>query len=311
MSHIYSNLTETIGNTPMVRLQNFSPDSPGHILAKLEYFNPASSVKDRIALAIIEAAEKSGELKQGGTIVEATSGNTGIGLAMVGAVKGYKVILTMPETMSVERRKLLRILGAELVLTPGKQGMQGAVDKAEELVKNASNTILARQFENAANPDIHRKTTAEEIWRDSAGKVDILVAGVGTGGTLTGVGEVLKSYRPELKVIAVEPEESPLLREGKPGPHKLQGLGTNFMPKVLNSDIIDEIIGVTFTEAIANAKKVARTEGILGGISAGAALAAASQVANRKENLNKNIVVIIPDTGERYLSTALFDDFKD
>ena len=308
---IYNDVTETIGNTPLVRLNRLTANAGATVLAKLEYFNPANSVKDRIGRAIIDAAEKSGELKAGGTIVEGTSGNTGIALAMVGAARGYKVILTMPETMSKERQVMLKAFGAEIELTPGADGMQGAVDRAKEIVSSTPNSILASQFANPANPEIHRQTTAQEILRDTDGKVDIFVAGVGTGGTLTGVGQELKKANPDVQIVLVEPAGSPLLSEGHAGPHKIQGLGANFVPDVLDREVYSEVIDVTDEDAVAAARKAGREEGILGGISAGAALYAALQVAERPENGGKNIVVIIPDFGERYVSTILFDDIRD
>lgn len=308
---IYNDVTETIGNTPLVRLNRLTANAGATVLAKLEYFNPANSVKDRIGRAIIDAAEKSGELKAGGTIVEGTSGNTGIALAMVGAARGYKVILTMPETMSKERQVMLKAFGAEIELTPGADGMQGAVDRAKEIVSSTPNSILASQFANSANPEIHRQTTAQEILRDTDGKVDIFVAGVGTGGTLTGVGQELKKANPDVQIVLVEPAGSPLLSEGHAGPHKIQGLGANFVPDVLDREVYSEVIDVTDEDAVAAARKAGREEGILGGISAGAALYAALQVAERPENEGKNIVVIIPDFGERYVSTILFDDIRD
>ena len=308
---IYNDVTETIGNTPLVRLNRLTANAGATVLAKLEYFNPANSVKDRIGRAIIDAAEKSGELKAGGTIVEGTSGNTGIALAMVGAARGYKVILTMPETMSKERQVMLKAFGAEIELTSGADGMQGAVDRAKEIVSSTPSSILASQFANPANPEIHRQTTAQEILRDTDGKVDIFVAGVGTGGTLTGVGQELKKANPDVQIVLVEPAGSPLLSEGHAGPHKIQGLGANFVPDVLDREVYSEVIDVTDEDAVAAARKAGREEGILGGISAGAALYAALQVAERPENGGKNIVVIIPDFGERYVSTILFDDIRD
>lgn len=308
---IYNDVTETIGNTPLVRLNRLTANAGATVLAKLEYFNPANSVKDRIGRAIIDAAEKSGELKAGGTIVEGTSGNTGIALAMVGAARGYKVILTMPETMSKERQVMLKAFGAEIELTSGADGMQGAVDRAKEIVSSTPNSILASQFANPANPEIHRQTTAQEILRDTDGKVDIFVAGVGTGGTLTGVGQELKKANPDVQIVLVEPAGSPLLSEGHAGPHKIQGLGANFVPDVLDREVYSEVIDVTDEDAVATARKAGCEEGILGGISAGAALYAALQVAERPENEGKNIVVIIPDFGERYVSTILFDDIRD
>ena len=305
MAGIYEDITQTIGNTPLVRINRMTKGSVAEVLAKLESFNPLSSVKDRIGLSMIEAAERDGSLSKDTVIIEPTSGNTGISLAFVCAAKGYRLILTMPETMSVERRTLLKMLGAELVLTPGAEGMPGAIRKAEELVKATANSFMPQQFKNLANPEIHRKTTAEEIWRDTDGKVDIFVGGVGTGGTITGVAEVIKSRNPGFKAIAVEPKASPVLSGGKPGPHKIQGIGAGFVPDVLNTKIIDEIIQVNNEDAIAIAQRLAKEEGILCGISSGAALWAALEVSRRLENKGKVIVVVLPDTGERYLSTAL------
>ena len=310
MSNIYSDITKTIGRTPLVRLNRITEDAGGIVLAKVESFNPLSSVKDRIGLAMIEDAEKRGALKKDSVIIEPTSGNTGIALAFVAAAKGYKLILTMPETMSIERRQLLAIFGAQLVLTPGPEGMKGAVKKAEELAASTPNSILLQQFANPANPEIHRKTTAEEIWKDTDGKVDIIVAGVGTGGTITGVAEVIKKHKPSFKAIAVEPVDSPVLSGGKPGPHKIQGIGAGFVPAVLNTKVIDEIVQVKTDDAGITARQLARLEGILAGISGGAAVWAAVQVAKRSENKGKTIVVVIPDTGERYLSTWLFQEVK-
>ncbi len=307
--NIHADVTALVGRTPLVKLNRVA-GANATVAAKLEFYNPANSVKDRIGVAIIDAAEASGELQPGGTIVEATSGNTGIALAFAGAARGYKVVLAMPETMSKERRALLRAYGAELVLTPGSEGMRGAVERANQLVEERGG-ILARQFANQANLQIHRTTTAEEIWNDTDGTVDIFIAGVGTGGTISGVGQVLKERKPEVQVIAVEPEESPLLREGKPGPHKLQGLGTNFVPEILDQSVYDEVIGRTLDQALDAAHRAAREEGILIGISGGAALSAAIEVANRPENAGKTIVVIFPDFGERYLSTALFEGLVD
>ncbi|ASW42603.1 cysteine synthase A [Clostridium isatidis] len=305
---IAKSLVELIGNTPLLELQNYSKEKGviGNLIVKLEYFNPGGSVKDRIAIAMIEDAEKKGLINKDTVIIEPTSGNTGIGLAWVGASKGYKVILTMPDTMSLERRNLLKALGAELVLTPGANGMKGAIAKAIELKEQYGNAIIPQQFENSSNPEIHRKTTAEEIYRDTDGKVDIFVAGVGTGGTVTGVGEVLKSRNPDVKIVAVEPTDSPVISTGKAGPHKIQGIGAGFIPKNLNVDILDEIITVKNEEAFQASKDLARTEGLLVGISAGAAIHAATILAKREENKDKNIVVVLPDTGERYLSTDLF-----
>ncbi|MGZ4601522.1 MAG: cysteine synthase A [Oryzihumus sp.] len=306
---IHDDVTSLIGNTPLVRINRLI-ESGATVAAKLEFYNPASSVKDRIGVSIIDAAERSGELKPGGTIVEATSGNTGIALAMVGAARGYNVVLTMPETMSKERRALLRAYGAELVLTPGSEGMKGAVTRAEQIAAERGG-ILARQFANEANPEIHRRTTAEEIWKDTDGQVDIVVSGIGTGGTITGVGQVLKSRKPGVQMIAVEPEESPILNGGQPGPHKIQGLGANFVPEILDTSIYDEVIDINAETAVEWARRAAKEEGLLVGISSGAALAAAAKVAARPENDGKTIVVIIPSFGERYLSTILFSDLLD
>ncbi len=305
---IHNDVTAIVGRTPLVRINRIidTKDSGTTVAAKLEFYNPASSVKDRIGVAIVDAAEQAGELKPGGTIVEATSGNTGIALAMVGAARGYKVVLTMPETMSSERKALLKAYGAELVLTPGSEGMKGAVNKAEEIAKERDG-VLARQFANAANPEIHRRTTAEEIWADTDGKVDIVVAGIGTGGTITGVGQVLKERKPGVQMIAVEPAESAILNGGQAGPHKIQGIGANFVPDVLDTEIYDEVIDVNIDQSVEWARKAATQEGLLVGLSSGAALYAASQVAARPENAGKTIVVIIPSFGERYLSTVLFE----
>ncbi|MBI5969424.1 MAG: cysteine synthase A [Deltaproteobacteria bacterium] len=305
MPQIFKNVLELIGSTPLVRLNRLPGAGSAIILGKLESCNPAGSVKDRIALAMIEDAEKKGLLNAGGTIVEPTSGNTGIGLAMVAAVKGYRLIVTMPEDASLERRQLLSRFGAELILPPATEGMAGAIWKAEELVRETPNSWMPQQFKNPANPEIHRKTTAEEIWRDSDGRVDIFVGGVGTGGTITGVAEVIKPRKPGFKAIAVEPKASAVLSGGKPGPHKIQGIGAGFIPEVLNTKIIDEIIQVTNEDALATSQRLAKEEGILCGISSGAALWAALEVSRRLENKGKLIVVVLPDTGERYLSTPL------
>ncbi|MFA5007998.1 MAG: cysteine synthase A [Candidatus Omnitrophota bacterium] len=310
MSRIFDDITKTIGNTPLVKLNRIVKSSKATVLVKLESFNPLSSVKDRIGVAMIEDAEKKWLLKKGSVIIEPTSGNTGIALAFVAAVKGYRLILTMPETMSVERRQLLKIFGAELVLTDGTKGMKGAIDKAGELLKSIPNSFMPQQFNNPANPEIHRKTTAEEIWNDTDGKIDILVAGVGTGGTLTGISEVIKKKKKTFKAIAVEPVDSPVLSGGSPGPHKIQGIGAGFVPQVLNKDIIDEVIRVSNDDAGQTARQLAKLEGILVGISSGAAAWAALEVAKRPENEGKLIVVILPDTGERYLTTWLFQDAK-
>jgi len=306
---VYSDITALVGGTPLVRINRLIR-SEATVLAKLEFYNPASSVKDRIGVAIIDAAEASGELKPDGTIVEATSGNTGIALAMVGAARGYKVVLTMPETMSKERRALLRAYGAELVLTPGSEGMRGAVERANAIAAERGG-VLARQFANPANPEIHRRTTAEEVWNDTDGGVDIFIAGIGTGGTITGVGQVLKARKPGVQVIGVEPAESPILNGGQPGPHKIQGLGANFVPDILDRGIYDEIVDIDAETAVDWARRAAREEGLLVGISSGAALAAADRVANRPGNAGKTIVVVIPSFGERYLSTILFSDLLD
>ena len=302
---IHDNITDLIGGTPLVKLNRLTEGLPGTVVAKLEFYNPANSVKDRIGKAIIDAAEASGELKPGGTIVEGTSGNTGIALALVGAARGYKVILTMPDTMSQERRVVLRAFGAELVLTPGAEGMKGAVNKAKEIVENTDNAILASQFANQANPEVHAATTGEEIWADTDGKVDYFVAGIGTGGTITGAGRTLKKHNPDVKLVAVEPADSPLLTEGKAGPHKIQGLGANFVPEILDRDLLDEVLTSTNEDAIATSRELAKQEGILGGISAGANVKAALEVAARPEAEGKTIVVIIPDFGERYVSSIL------
>ena len=306
---IYSDITQIVGNTPLVKLNRIIDNKQAKVFAKLEFYNPTSTVKDRIGIAMVDAAEASGQLKPGGTIVEATSGNTGIALAMVGAARGYKTILTMPDSMSKERRALLRAFGAELVLTPAAEGMRGAVAKAEEL--GAQGAVLVRQFENSANPEIHRKTTAQEIWNDTDGKVDVLVAGIGTGGTITGIGQVLKEKNPNIKVFAVEPAASPILNGGKPSGHPIQGIGPNFVPPILDTKIYDEVLDAPNEEAINYARRAAKEEGILAGISSGAALWGANQIASRPEFSGKNIVVIIPSFGERYLSTILYQDLMD
>ncbi|GAA1193896.1 MULTISPECIES: cysteine synthase A [Brevibacterium] len=308
--NIYANVSEVVGRTPLVKLQKASEETGAEIVGKLEFYNPANSVKDRIGVAMIDAAEKSGELREGGTIVEATSGNTGIALAMVGASRGYRVVLTMPESMSKERRALLRAFGAELVLTPKAEGMKGAVEKAEE-IGSQDNAVLVRQFENEANAQVHRDTTAQEILNDTDGEVDIFVAGIGTGGTITGVGEVLKEKNKDVQIVAVEPAASPLLSEGKAGPHAIQGIGANFIPGVLNRDIIDEVVTVENEVALETARETAKSEGLLVGISSGAAINAAKRVAARPENKGKRVVVIIPSFGERYLSTPLFAEYMD
>jgi cysteine synthase A len=311
MPGIHADITTAFGNTPLVRLNKITDGVSAEVLAKLEFYNPASSVKDRLGIALVDAAEESGELRPGGTIVESTSGNTGIALAMVGAARGYRVILTMPASMSKERRVLLRAFGAELVLTDPTKGMSFAVEEAKRIVAETPGAIWARQFENEANPAIHRRTTAEEILADTDGRVDIFVAGIGTGGTITGVGQVLKERVPGVRVVAVEPKDSPVLSEGRPGPHKIQGIGPNFVPGVLDRDVIDEIVTAEFDDALRVARELAAKEGLLVGMSSGAAVWAALEVAKRPENAGKRIVVIIPDTGERYLTTALFEDLRD
>jgi len=311
MARIYDDATQLIGRTPLVRINRLAEGVGATIAAKLEFYNPASSVKDRIGVSIVDAAEASGELPPGGTIVEATSGNTGIALAFVGAARGYQVVLTMPETMSKERRALLRAYGAELILTPGSEGMRGAVEAAERVAAERPGAVLARQFANEANPAIHRATTAEEIWEDTDGEVDIFVAGIGTGGTITGVGQVLKERKPGVQIIAVEPAESPILNGGQPGPHKIQGLGANFVPEILDTEVYDEVFDVDAETAVATARRAAREEGLLVGISSGAALHAAIEVGKRPENAGKLIVVVIPSFGERYLSSILYSDLLD
>ena len=311
MGRIYDNVSELVGRTPLVRLNRLTEGLGAQVVAKLEFYNPANSVKDRIGVAIIDAAERAGELQPGGTIVEATSGNTGIALAMVGAARGYKVILTMPETMSTERRVMLRAYGAEIVLTPGSEGMAGAVARAKQIIADTPNAISANQFANPANPAIHAATTAEEVWADTDGRVDIFVAGIGTGGTVTGVGHVLKTRKPGVQIVGVEPKDSPLLTEGQAGPHKIQGIGANFVPEVLDRQAYDEIIDVELDDAVRVARYLGTEEGILGGISSGAIIWAALELARRPENAGKLIVAIVCDYGERYISTVLFDDIRD
>lgn len=311
MAGIHSDITTTFGNTPLVRLNRLTEGLGAEVLVKLEAFNPGSSVKDRIGIAMINAAEASGELTAGGTIVESTSGNTGIALAMVGAARGYRVILTMPASMSKERRVLLKAFGAELILTDPTKGMSGAIEEALRIVAETPGAILARQFENSANPQIHRETTAQEILRDTDDKVDIFIAGVGTGGTVTGVGQALKAAKPDVKVIAVEPKDSPVLTEGHPGPHKIQGIGPNFVPAILDRDILDEVLTAEFDDSLRVSRELAAREGMLVGMSTGAAVSAALKVAARPENTGKTIVVVSPDTGERYISTALFEDLRE
>ena len=310
MAQIVNSIVDAIGQTPLVRLNRLSEGLPGNIAVKLEFYNPAGSVKDRIGRAIIDAAEEAGALKPGGTIVEGTSGNTGIALAMVGAARGYNVILTMPETMSAERRVLLRAYGAKIVLTPGTDGMKGAVEKAKEIVESTDNAVLASQFSNEANPAIHYKTTGPEIWDATDGKIDIFVSGIGTGGNISGAGKYLKEKNPNLKIVAVEPQDSPLLSEGRVGPHKIQGLGANFVPDTLNRDIYDAVIAVSGEDAIRTSRALATEEGILGGISSGAAVYAAVEEAKKSENKDKLIVAVVPDFGERYISTVLYEDIR-
>lgn len=311
MASIYNDITEVFGKTPLVRLNSVTKGLGATVLAKLEFYNPSASVKDRLGVAVVDAAEQSGELKPGGTIVEGTSGNTGIALAMIGAARGYQVVLTMPETMSKERRALLRAYGAELVLTPGSEGMRGAVEAAERIVAERPGAVLARQFANAANPAIHYATTGPEVWDDTDGAVDIFVAGVGTGGTVSGAGNYLKERKPDLQVVAVEPQESAILNGGAPGPHKIQGIGANFVPEVLDRDVYDEVIDVNIEQSVAMARRLAVEEGILAGLSSGATVEAAVQLAARPENAGKTIVVIVASYGERYLSTVLFEGLVD
>jgi cysteine synthase A len=308
MAGTYSSITEAFGRTPLVRLNRVTDGADATVLGKLEFYNPSASVKDRLAVAVVDAAERSGELKPGGTIVEATSGNTGIALAMVGAARGYTVVLAMPESMSIERRKLLRAYGAELVLTPAGEGMRGAVTRAEQLTSDREGAVLARQFENEANPAIHYATTGPEVWEDTDGAVDVFVAGVGTGGTVTGAGRYLKEQKPGLRVVAVEPKESAILNGGQPGPHKIQGIGANFVPDVLDRSVYDEVLDVDIAESLEMARRLGREEGILGGISSGATVHAAVQLAKRPENAGATIVVVLASYGERYLSTVLYDD---
>jgi len=310
MAKILDNITQAVGNTPLVRLNRLGADLPGNIAMKLEFYSPANSIKDRIGAAIVDAAEASGMLKPGGTIVEGTSGNTGIALAMVGAARGYKVVLTMPETMSTERRVMLRAYGAEIVLTPGAEGMRGAVERAKSIVAETENSIWARQFANEANPAAHYATTGEEIWRDTDGAVDVFIAGIGTGGTITGAGRRLKEYKPGIHLVAVEPEDSPILSGGKAGPHKIQGIGPNFIPDILDQEIYDEVYQANLEKAVACARDLGTHEGILGGISTGANVAAALELASREENRDKLIVTVACDFGERYISTLLYDDIR-
>jgi cysteine synthase A len=310
MARIYDDVTQLVGGTPLVRLNRLSEGLEATVAVKLEFYNPANSVKDRIGVAIVDAAEKAGALKPGGTIVEGTSGNTGIALAMVGAARGYRVVLTMPETMSTERRVMLRAFGAEIVLTPGSEGMRGAVEKAQEIVANTENSIWAQQFANEANAQIHRTTTAEEVWADTDGEVDIFVSGVGTGGTITGVGQVLKERKPGVQIVAVEPKDSPILNGGAPGPHKIQGIGANFIPEILDTNVYDEVLDATLEDSVRVARELGVKEGILGGISSGAIVWGALELAKRPENKGKLIVAVVCDFGERYISTVLYDDIR-
>ncbi len=311
MAQVFDNITEVFGRTPLVRLNRVTDGAEATVLAKLEFYNPSASVKDRLGVGIVDAAEASGELQPGGTIVEGTSGNTGIALAMIGAARGYRVVIAMPETMSKERRALLRAYGAELVLTPGGEGMKGAVARAEQIAAETPGAVLAKQFENQANVEIHRRTTAEEVWDDTDGAVDIFVSGIGTGGTISGVGQVLKERKPEVRIVGVEPAESPILNGGAPGPHKIQGIGANFVPAILDRDVYDEIIDVNIEQSVATARRLGAEEGILGGISSGATVYAATQLAKRPENAGKTIVVIVASYGERYLSTVLYEGLLD
>jgi cysteine synthase len=311
MAQVFDNITEVFGRTPLVRLNRVTDGAGATVLAKLEFYNPSASVKDRLGVGIVDAAEASGALQPGGTIVEGTSGNTGIALALIGAARGYRVVIAMPETMSKERRALLRAYGAELVLTPGGEGMKGAVARAEQIAAETPGAVLAKQFENVANVEIHRRTTAEEVWDDTDGGVDIFVSGIGTGGTITGVGQVLKERKPEVRIVGVEPAESPILNGGQPGPHKIQGIGANFVPEILDREVYDEIIDVNIDQAVATARRLGVEEGILGGISSGATVYAAVELAKRPENAGKTIVVIVASYGERYLSTVLYEGLLD
>jgi cysteine synthase A len=311
MAQVFDNITEVFGRTPLVRLNRVTDGAAATVLAKLEFYNPSASVKDRLGVGIVDAAEASGELQPGGTIVEGTSGNTGIALAMIGAARGYRVVIAMPETMSKERRALLRAYGAELVLTPGGEGMKGAVARAEQIAAETPGAVLAKQFENVANVEIHRRTTAEEVWNDTDGDVDVFVSGIGTGGTISGVGQVLKERKPEVRIVGVEPAESPILNGGQPGPHKIQGIGANFVPEILDREVYDEIIDVNIDQAVATARRLGIEEGILGGISSGATVYAAVELAKRPENAGKTIVVIVASYGERYLSTVLYEGLLD